>query len=349
MLIDLDIVDGNLERMASFAARSGLTLRPHAKTHKSVAMAHRQLQSGASGISVATVSEAEVMIRGGIDDIMIAYPIVGERKFDRLLPLLEMGTITLVADSLGVVEPYVDLAKRSGTELHVIIEVDTGMNRVGIDPSGVVSLARTIDDSSGLVFTGIMTHAGHAHDVTGQLGIEQVAREEARTMGSLREELERTGFDQIVISAGSTLTTQYLSSSDGITEVRPGTYIYNDLRTLACWSCTLDSLAATMLTTVVSADGPRVTIDAGSKTITTSSDATYGMGHVVGRPDSSFTRLSEEHGVLNVPGGGVKVGDRLQLLPIHVCVWSDLQPEIYGTRRGKIVERIEVGAMRHSL
>ena len=349
MLVDLDIVEGNIHRMAAFASRNGMALRPHVKTHKSVAMARHQLDAGACGVTVATVGEAEVMLRGGIDDIMVAYPIVGRRKFDRLLPLLGLGTVTLVADSLEVVESYRDLASKSGTELRVMIEVDTGMHRVGVDPVTVPDLAKAIEDLTGLRFTGIMTHAGHAHDTSIQLGIEQVARDEANVMGAIREDLERSGFEGFCVSGGSTLTTLYLNSDDGFTEVRPGTYIYNDLRTLACWSCTADALAATMLSTVVSVNGPRVTIDAGTKTITTTTDPVYGKGHLVNRPDSSFTRLSEEHGVLDVPASDLKVGDRVQILPIHVCVWSDLQAEIYGSRGGQIVERIEVGAMRHSL
>lgn len=349
MLVDLDIVENNIDRMAAFASRNGMALRPHVKTHKCVAMAQRQLDAGACGVTVATVGEAEVMLRGGIEDVLVAYPIVGGRKFDRLMPLLDMGMVTLVADSLTVVESYRDLASKSNNELRVIIEVDTGMHRVGVDPAAVPDLAQAIENSTGLIFTGILTHAGHAHDTSTQLGIEQIARDEANIMGALREDLETNGFEGFCVSGGSTLTTQYLSSKDGFTEVRPGTYIYNDLRTLACWSCTADALAATMLSTVVSVDGSRVTIDAGSKTITTTTDPVYGRGHIVNRPDSSFGRLSEEHGVLDVPASDLKVGDRVQILPIHVCVWSDLQAEIYGSRGGQVVERIEVGAMRHSI
>ena len=152
------------------------------------------------------------------------------------------------------------------------------------------------------------------------------------------------------MSAGSSLTARYLSAADGITEIRPGTYIYNDLRTLACWSCTYDEIAATMLATVVSADGSRLTVDAGSKTLTATTDPVYGNGHLRGWPDSTFTRLSEEHGVLTFPARRAsRVGDRVQILPIHVCVWSDLQPEVYGVRGGEVVERIRVDALRHSL
>jgi len=169
-------------------------------------------------------------------------------------------------------------------------------------------------------------------------------------MGDVRASLERAGHEVAVVSAGSTLTARYLSAADGITEIRPGTYVYNDLRTLSCWACTPEEIAATMLATVVSADGERVTIDAGSKTLTTTTAPDYGSGHLAGRPDSAFTRVSEEHGVLSVPGSPVlRVGDRVRILPVHACVWSDLQPEVYGIRQGQLTERIRVDAFRTSL
>jgi D-serine deaminase-like pyridoxal phosphate-dependent protein len=242
------------------------------------------------------------------------------------------------------------VARQAGRTLRVLIEVDTGMGRVGATPDAAPGLARYLSGCHGLEFHGILTHAGHAHDAEGQMGIERVAREEAAIMGAVRADLERAGHVVAVVSAGSSLTARYLSAADGITEIRPGTYVYNDLRTLACWSCTYEEIAATMLATVVSADGARVAVDAGSKTLTTTTDPVYGQGHLLGRPYGAFTRLSEEHGVLRVDGAPrPRVGDRVRILPIHACVWSDLQPEVYGIRDGHVVERIRVDAFRRSL
>ena len=374
MLIDLDIVDANIQKAARYAEKAGLRLRPHVKTHKSIEMARRQLAAGAAGLCVATVSEAEVFaapeVAGtgfagtgpagtGPTELTLAYPIVGERKLSRLAAVCRTAPVTLVADSAAVLDGYQEVARRSGRTLAVLVEVDTGMRRVGAAPQEVPELARHISKSAGLEFAGILTHAGHAHDAASQLGIERVARQEAAVMGNVRADLERAGHDVRVVSAGSSLTSWYLTAADGITEIRPGTYIYNDLRTLACWSCTPEEIAATMLATVVSTGtgtgtggdgGTRVTVDAGSKTLTTTTDPEYGSGHLAGRPDSAFTRVSEEHGVLTVGGpADLTVGQRVRILPVHVCVWSDLQPEIYGVRRGEIAERIRVDAMRHSL
>jgi D-serine deaminase-like pyridoxal phosphate-dependent protein len=351
ILVDLDIVDSNIARMAAFARRTGLALRPHIKTHKSLAMAQRQLGAGAIGVCCATASEAEVLIMGGVRDVLLAYPLVGARKFERIAPLFHQGELTLVTDSKAVTADYRQLAQNIGRPVSVLVEVDSGMHRVGIDPRNIVEVVKDATRGNDLTFRGIMTHAGHSHDAKDQLGVEAVARQEAAVMGAAREELEAAGFDVPVVSAGSTITAPYLKSADGITEIRPGTYIYNDLRTLGTYACTADALAASALASVVSLEGDRVTVDAGSKTLTMSRDGGYGFGHLRDQPASRFTRLSEEHGVLSLPDAEahLAVGDRVEVMPIHVCVWMDLQPEIYGIRNGQVVERIAVEAMRHSL
>ena len=351
VLVDLDVVEANIAHMAGFARRNGMALRPHIKTHKSVAMARRQIEAGAAGICCATATEAETMIAGGVRDVLLAYPLVGSRKLERVAPLLADGLLTLVTDSPAVTASYRQLAQSIGRTVPVMVEVDSGMHRVGVDPGKVVEAVREVTRGNELDFRGILTHAGHSHDAKDQPGIAAVARQEAALMGAAREELEKAGFDVPIVSAGSTITAPYLKAADGITEIRPGTYIYNDLRTLGTYACTPDAIAASVLATVVSLDGERVTVDAGSKTLTMSRDGSFGFGHLRDRPTSRFTRLSEEHGVLSVPDAlrHLVVGDRVEIMPIHVCVWMDLQREIYGTRNGQVVERITVDAMRHSL
>ncbi|MFF3468031.1 alanine racemase [Streptomyces sp. NPDC002619] len=249
------------------------------------------------------------------------------------------------------VQGYRELARSTGRTIPVLVEVDTGMNRVGAAPAAVVKLAEEVSRAPGLEFRGVMTHAGHSHDASDELGIEAVGRQEAAVMGGVREDLEAAGLDVPVASAGSSITSAYLTAADGITEIRPGTYVYNDLRILGRHACTPDALAATVLATVVSTSGRRITIDAGSKTLTPTKDATYGYGHLRHRPGAVFTRLSEEHGVLDARDdlSMPSIGDKVQVLPVHVCVWMDLQAEVYGVRGGRVVERITVDAMRHSL
>lgn len=351
VLVDLDVLDSNIERMQAFADREGFALRPHVKSHKSLAVARRQLDAGATGLCVATASEAQVMAASDAPDVMVAYPLVGHRKLERLDELAGDGRLTLVSDSVEVTNGYRRYATSLGKVIRVLVEVDTGMHRAGADPRVVEKVAADVAQGSGLEFAGIMTHAGHAHDVPSRMDINRVARDEAATMGAVRERLEAIGLEVPTVSAGSTITSPYLQRGDGITEIRPGTYVYNDLRTLGRFACAPEMIAASVLSTVVSINGSRVTIDAGSKTLTTTWGSQSGYGKVVEHPEATFSRVSEEHGVLNIPRseGSVRVGDRVRVLPVHVCVWMDLQPEIYGTRNGQVVERIEVEGMRHSL
>lgn len=350
LLIDMDILAANVARMAALSHRSGVKLRPHAKTHKSAQVAKMQLDAGATGICVATVGEAEVMRSAGIMDILVAYNIVGEAKLARLLPLCADGGITLAADSLAVAEGYSRLAGAIGRTIPVLLDIDSGMHRTGIDPKLAGQVGSNIAALPGLELIGIFTHAGHAHDVFTHPEIEAVARQEATAMQQARGEFDRQGIPVQVVSAGSTITAPYLSAADGITEVRPGTYVFNDLRTLEMYACTPDQIAATILATVVSIAPDRVVLNAGNKTLTMTSTQQHGFGEIKNRPRASFVRLSEEHCVATIAAGDseLRVGDRVEILPIHICVCVDLQREAYGVSQGKITELIQIDAARQS-
>ncbi len=350
LLIDLDILAANVARMAALARRSRVALRPHAKTHKSARIARMQLEAGATGICVATVGEAEVMRAAGIADILIAYNIVGDAKLARLLPLCADGGITLTADSLEVAEGYSRMAAAAGRTLPVLLEIDSGMHRTGVEPQLAGQLGGKIAGLSGIEVIGILTHAGHAHDVMAQPEIAAVARHEAAAMTQARDELDRQGIPVQVVSAGSTITAPYLSSDDGITEIRPGTYVFNDLRTLEMYACTPDQIAATILATVVSVGPDRVVLDSGNKTLTMTATEQHGFGMIKNHPLSNFVRLSEEHGVASIGADDaqLRVGDRVQVLPIHICVCVDLQQQAYGVTQGQIAELITIDAARRS-
>jgi D-serine deaminase-like pyridoxal phosphate-dependent protein len=299
---------------------------------------------------VATVGEAEVMRAGGIEDILVAYNILGEAKLTRLLPLCAEGGITLTADSVEVAEGYSHLARSAGRTLPVLLEIDSGMKRTGIPPYAAGDIGGKIAALPGIELTGILTHAGHAHDMTAQPDIEAVARDEAATMQRAIEELGQQRIEVQVVSAGSTITAPYLTADDGITEIRPGTYVFNDLRTLEMYACTSDQIAATILATVVSAGQDRVVLDAGSKTLTMTSTLQHGYGKIKGHPRSCFLRLSEEHGVATVGDSAarLRVGDRVQVLPVHICVCVDLQHDAYGISRDSSAEVIRIDAARRS-
>lgn len=350
LIVDLDILAANIRQMADGTRRAGLRLRPHVKTHKSVRIARMQLDAGASGISVAKVGEAEVMRAGGIDDIFVVYPVVGEAKLDRLAPLVADGGVRLATDSLEVAEGYSRLASRLSRRIPVVIEIDAGMHRVGVDPAGASVLGVEVDRLPGLEVIGLTVYAGHTHDVQTQPEIEAIARDEARAVAIARAAFDAVGLPLEVVSAGSTITTPYLSAADGVTEVRPGTYVLNDYRTLELYACTPAQMAASMLATVVSRGPGRAVIDAGNKTLTLTRTDQHGHGRLRHRPRSVFRTLSEEHGVLDLDAvdEDLRIGDRVEVLPIHICAWMDLQREVYGSSGGRVQDVIPIEAMRCS-
>lgn len=350
VIVDLDILEANIAAMQEGVSRAGMALRPHVKTHKSVRIARLQLEAGARGISVSKVGEAEVFRGAGLTDIFIVYPVVGEAKLARLAPLVADGGIILATDSIEVAEGYSRMATAVDRRVPVVLEIDSGMHRVGCRPEDAGTLGTSIARLPNLDLLGISTHAGHTHDVITQPEIEAIARDEVRALGAARELMEEAGLEVRVVSAGSTITTPYLGAADGITEARPGTYVFNDYRTLELFACTPAQFGASMLATVVSRGPGRAVIDAGNKTLTPTRTEQHGYGRLRGRPRSTFSRLSEEHGVLALApeDEDLRIGDRVEVLPIHVCAWMDLQREAYGVRAGRVVEKIAIEAMRCS-
>jgi D-serine deaminase-like pyridoxal phosphate-dependent protein len=351
VVIDEAVLADNLQRMQDLADARGVRLRPHIKTHKSVGIARRQLERGAVGITVATLSEAEIMATHGIDDIFLAYPIVGRPKVKRLAALLSATRGTLrwrfTVDSLTAGQWLEEAASLAGVSVDTVIEVDTGMRRCGVSgPEQAVSLARALTSLPHVHLVGVMTHAGHAHDILDPAVVEAVGLSETRQLVTIAEELRRDGHDISVVSAGSTLTAAAASSLPGLTEIRPGTYVFNDLRTQEIGSCRREHIAATVLATVVSRpEAERLVIDAGSKTLTPTSVPTFGFGRALDYSDLEVVRLSEEHGVCRVAADNpLRVGDRVRILPIHICVVMNMQREVYLVREGVVVDTVPVEA-----
>lgn len=350
IVVNLEVVRANLEHMASYARRVGVALRPHAKTHKSSYFARAQIELGSNGVCVAKVGEAAALRDAGINELFIAYPVIGPTKLRRLEPLVADGGILLGGDSEAVFDGYSQVAQAVDRSIEVLVEVDSGMRRTGVGVAEVVRLAEAVERMDGLEFAGIFTHAGQTHDCTDQLGVERVARQEAAIMGAAREALEGAGLAPRIVSAGSTITAPYLSSDDGITEIRPGTYIFNDLRTLELFACRADDIAATMVCSVVSRHDDYLVIDAGNKTLTLTCTPAHGYGYLRGLPQTRFVRLSEEHGVVDLgpETTQIGVGDRVAVVPVHICAWVDLQREVYGLEADGTVTEIRIEAMRQS-
>jgi D-serine deaminase-like pyridoxal phosphate-dependent protein len=333
VVIELDKVEANLKRAQAHATEQGYALRPHIKTHKLPRFAKRQVELGAKGITVQKLGEAEVMADAGLDDLFLPYNILGEHKLGRLKVLNERISIKVTADSETTVAGYA-ATFAEGKPLTVLVECDTGGGRVGVQsPQAAVALAQTIAASPGLRFGGLMTYP-RAGNITGTINWMMLAR----------ELLRQAGLEVPVISGGN--TPDIWMPADGIvTERRPGTYIYNDRMQIKAGSAKLEDCALTVLATVVSRPtGTRVVIDAGSKSLSSDQYGLDGYGEIFGT-GAVVRSLSEEHGVIELPTPSdlPRVGDRVRILPNHVCVVSNLFDRVHLVS-GDSIETVSVAA-----
>jgi D-serine deaminase-like pyridoxal phosphate-dependent protein len=349
VLVDLDVLDRNIARMAERARARGVRLRPHAKTHKVVEIGRRQIAAGATGLSLAKTSEAEVFAEAGFDDLFIAYPVVGADKARRLLALSDrLRRLAVGVDSLAGASTLAGAFRAAGRTLDVMLKVDVGLHRVGVAPAHALETARGLTDLPGLRLRGIFTHAGQSYGEETPDGVAQVARHEGRTMTVVADELRRAGLPIEEVSVGSTPTAPEAMAQPGVTECRPGNYVYHDGSQVALGTCAPADCALTVLATVISVPAPdRAVVDAGSKTL--SSDPLRprlgGFGQLAGRR-SRIQRLSEEHGVIVVEGGEpFRVGERVSILPNHACVVSNLHDRVFGVH-GETVETELIVAAR---
>ena len=346
--IDLDILDSNLRAMAGRAAAAGVKLRPHAKTHKSVWIAKEQLRYGAAGITVAKLGEAEVMAEAGIRDILVAFPIVGETKLMRLARLLQKADITVSVDHPDAARGLSELGESLGRPIPIYVDVNSGLNRCGREPGGPsAELVQELAGMPGIKVTGLMTHAGHAYGSRTEEEALAVARQEADALLSTYEVLRARGFGPLEISVGSTPTAKFAGALQGVTEMRPGAYVYNDVSQWMTHTATLNDCAMRIYATVVSLPRPNTAIiDAGSKTLTSDSIADRpGYGLIPARPDIVIERLSEEHGILRVPDDcELRIGDVVEIVPNHCCTVANLHDGLLGMRGGRAERVIAVDA-----
>jgi D-serine deaminase-like pyridoxal phosphate-dependent protein len=338
-LVDLERLDRNLDRMAAYTSQHALALRPHIKTHKSPRIAAEQLRRGAVGVTCATPLEVEVMA-DVCRDILLAYPPVGDLKLARLLSLPEETQLTVALDSAAVVEQLALAARTRGREVGVYVELDLGMHRVGLSAiEDTVALARLVAARPPLIYRGITFYPGHIRGPVGSQD-EELSRL-AHDLSAAIQALDRAGLPPEVVSGGSTPTITRAHEIEGLTEVRPGTYVYNDRLTVQAGACGWDDCALTVLATVVSTAVPgQAVIDAGAKALGREPAAKPEDGYaaLVDRPEVTVQRLSEEHGILDLRNSDWRpvVGEQVRLVPNHVCIVVHLHEVIHGFRDGKI-------------
>jgi D-serine deaminase-like pyridoxal phosphate-dependent protein len=349
LTIDLDALERNLDRMASSCRQQGVGLRPHTKTHKTPEVARLQLDRGALGLTVARVGEAEVMAEADLDDILIAFPILGAEKLRRLLALARSRRIIVSLDSLAAAQELSKAASEQGCTVGVLVEFDVGSRRCGLEPGPpCVELASKIAGLPGVRFRGLMAYFGNVWGSKEERRAEAqiVAGEVERTLAAFRE----AGREVEIVSGGSTPSAEFAYLIPGLTEIRPGLYVYNDLNTFYQGACRLEDCAAQVVTTVVSTAVPgRAIIDAGSKTLSSSllgSGPKSGYGYVVEAPEAPIMKLSEEHGHLDITRSAHKfsVGEVLRVIPNQVGTCVNMHDEVFTLRNGEVVGSWRVAA-----
>jgi len=343
LVVDLDILERNLRRVAEYTREHDLRLRPHTKTHKSTRIGKRQLESGAVGLTVAKVSEAEVMLGAEPADLLVAYPIIGQTKLHRLMEVAKRTHVTVALDSVFAARQISDAARAANVELGILAEVDVGLGRVGVPPASLLALAQSIEKLPHVTFEGITFYPGQVKDLeeTGLRALAQVGE----LLHSILCEFRTAGVEVKIVSGGSTPTLYHSHELAGLTEIRPGTYVFNDVNTVRSGGCGMEDCAASILATVVStAKEGQMIVDGGSKTFSSdrlvnSSEVTF--GHLVEAPASRFHKMNEEHGYVDITRAerGFSIGDRVHIIPNHICVAVNLHEQVYGVR-GDTVEEV---------
>lgn len=344
-LVDLDRVERNLQRVATYAREHGLRWRPHTKTHKTVELGALQVAAGASGVTVATALEAEVMARVS-DDVLFAYPPVGARRLARLMALPSRVRLTVALDSREVLEGLSHAAQAAGRTVDVLVELDLGMRRVGLrTPEDAVALARVAASTPGVAFRGVTFYAGHLRMPQAELPAAMLAQ--SQTLASFVDALRTSGLPPEVVSGGSTPTLWQSHAVRGLTEIRPGLNVLNDRNSVTIGACDWTEVAYSVLATVVSTAVPgQVVIDAGAKALAKEEGLAPGYGVLLDRPEVVVKNLSEEHGLLDVSATTwrPRIGERVRVVPNHVCVSVPLHARLHVVRGDTGVATWEVAA-----
>lgn len=349
LIIDLDIMERNLCRTAEYARSHGLRLRPHTKTHKIPALGRRQLELGAAGLTVAKVGEAEVMLATGTPDLLVAYPVLRPGRLARLMEVAGRARVTVALDSEIAAGQLSEAAAARGLSIGVLAEVDAGLGRMGVAPGAeLIDLIRAITRLPGLEYEGLQFYPGQVKELNDE-GLRAIGTVAALVDGIL-DSLRAAGLPPRIVSGGSTPSLFHSHRIPGMNEIRPGTYIFNDRNTVLAGACTTADCAASIAVTVVSTAKPgQMIVDGGSKTFSSdrpTAGTEVSFGYVVEAPGAVFFKMNEEHGFVDLRAAGrtFTVGDRVHIIPNHICTAMNLHETVYGIRSGEVAESWRVEA-----
>jgi D-serine deaminase-like pyridoxal phosphate-dependent protein len=350
LVVDLDILTANLRELTDLCRDNGVEQLPHAKTHRTVEIGQLQMAHGADGLTVATVEEAEAFVGGGIARVLIAYPLVGISKVQRAFQLAQHVEVTLAADSVEGAREIGRVFAESGQSADLLLIVDTGMARCGVQPKDVVEFASEMARQPGINLLGLMTHEGSVYNASDDQDIVDRSIACATVMVEAADAVRASGLAIDVVSMGSSASFRSIIGFPGVTQIRPGRYAFNDFGLMALGLATLETCAVRVLATVVShADPRRACIDAGSKSLSSDRlpsrlDQEHpGFGMIVDHPGWEIHRLSEEHGWLRWVGESepepLLIGQRVEVIPNHICTAFFSRAESLLAQRGEVVAK----------
>ena len=367
ILVDHSLLKRNITKMSKKARKTDVSLRPHIKTHKCIEIGELQRKEGTEGITVATLSEARAFMKHDFDDITYAVPLSFD-KVEIAIDLNKTATLNVLVDNPFILEKISEEAEKIQKEINILVKVDCGYHRCGVDPShpSSVKLVEKITNLNWLNFKGILTHAGHSYYATSFLEIQEVAIQEQREMVQFAEKLEETNsaLAPETVSIGSTPTiTVSEDIPNVITEVRPGSYVYFDYTLVKLGVCRIDQCSFSVLSSILGKYSDSLVIDAGATALSKDVGPTHvepdcGFGRIYsdfksGTLDSAstITGLSQEHGKVEFDKGSVlsslSVNEKLRILPNHSCLTNNLFDEIYVVEGEKVVDKWKIHRGHH--
>jgi len=349
ILVDQDILDHNINKYQTACDINKKQLWPMIKTHKSTSIAKMQLQAGAKGFLCGTLDECEILVNAGITDIMYAYPVATQPSIDRIIELRRKSNIILRIDGLEAAELVNDVAKKAELLVDYTIIVNSGLNRLGINPTRTAQFARAMESFESLRFRGISTHPGHVYAATESRDVLKYAMEEVEALKIAADLLRGEGFEVEIITTGSTPTFSHAVVDNNIDILHPGNYVFHDVMQMALGVATEGECALTILASVISNPEPGIfIIDAGSKTLgldkgAHGSASIKGYGIVKRYPESEIVSLSEEVGKVSVGvNSELSVGDKIEIIPNHACVPANLTSRLITCRGEDVLGQIEI-------
>ena len=351
LVLDIDILKANVNELLKICHSHGVSLQPHAKTHRTPEIGLLQQELGCDGLCVAKVGEAEGFANAGVKKITVAYPVIGASKVERARVLSTSIDLTLAVDSVAGAKSIGEVFAAHSQVCSVLLIIDTGLGRDGVLPADAPKIAQAINSVPGVKVVGVMTHEGTVYGAPDKVSMIAAAKKVSEMMVETSQAINSAGVEVSRVSMGSSASARVAATVTGVNQIRPGIFAFNDLGQIALGNATLQSCAVRILSTVVSRPtSTTAVIDAGSKSLSADllpakehRDEYPGHGMIIGKNGWIIERLSEEHGMLTWMGDGepssLDIGEQIQIIPNHVCTTFSSLNESVVVSKGEVINR----------